>query len=177
MGNTKTKILDLAECLTQTNGFNGFSYLDLAEEIGIKAASVHYHFKCKDDLAAALVERLHESHALAFQDISAKLPSPKKRLETVVDVFQGYITKNQFCLCGMMAAELRSVSPRVRTLLDAYFAHFEMWLTEQFRAMGYKDAKTQALSFLSALEGSLLLARLRDDPKIVRNAVKGFLII
>ena len=177
MNDTKTKILDLAESLTQTNGFNGFSYLDLAEEIGIKSASVHYHFKCKDDLAVALVERIHETHALAFQNLNAKLQSPKKRLEAVVDVFQGYIEKGRFCLCGMMAVELRSVSPRVRKLLDAYFADFEVWITEQFNVMEHKDAKTQSLRFLSALEGSLLLARLRDDPKIVRDAMKGFLII
>jgi len=177
MSDTRTKILDLAECLTQTNGFNGFSYLDLAEKIGIKAASIHYHFKCKDDLAVALVERLHATHALGFQDMSAKLKSPKKRLEAVVDVFQNYVQKGKFCLCGMMAAEFRSVSPRVRKLLDIYFSEFETWLTEQFTLMGHKDAKTQALRFLSALEGSLLLARLRDDPKIVRAAMKDFLTL
>jgi len=47
MSDTRTRILDLAEGLTQAKGFKGFSYLDLAEEIGIKNSSIHYHFKAK----------------------------------------------------------------------------------------------------------------------------------
>jgi len=38
MADTKNRILDVAEKLTQINGFNGFSYIDLADEIGVKTA-------------------------------------------------------------------------------------------------------------------------------------------
>ncbi|WP_179953904.1 TetR/AcrR family transcriptional regulator [Denitrobaculum tricleocarpae] len=175
MTDTKTKILDLAEHLTQTRGFNGFSYIDLGEEIGIKTASVHYYFKVKDDLAAALVERVQAKHAEGFRGIEAGIACPRKRLEAVVAHFQGYVKEEKFCLCGMMAAELQSVSPRVASLVKAYFDAFQAWLTQQFKEAGYKDAKLQALSFLSALEGALLIARLRRDPKIIHHALKGFL--
>ena len=172
---TKTKILDLAEQLTQTRGFNGFSYLDLADEIGIKSASIHYHFKAKDDLAVALVQRIHDTHRNSFQSMEVEIKSSAKRLEAVVEYFQRYVVDQKFCMCGMMAAELQSVSPRVSTLLDAYFNDFQDWLARQFKDMGHKNAKMQALSFLSALEGSLLLARLRNDPKTVADALKRFL--
>ena len=175
MNDTKTKILDLAERLTQQRGFGGFSYLDLADQIGIKAASIHYYFKSKDDLAVALVTRTHEQHAKGFQDINANIKNPKKRLEAVIQYFQGYVEDDKFCLCGMMAAELYYATPDVHTLLDKYFADFEAWIAKQFKEIGHENAKIQALSFLSALEGSLLLARLRHDPKIIQNALKGFL--
>lgn len=175
MTDTRTKILDLAERLTQTRGFNGFSYIDLGKEIGIKTASVHYYFKVKDDLAAALVERVQTKHAEGFREIETGTSSPQKRLEAVITYFQGYVVEEKFCLCGMMAAELQSVSPRVARLVEAYFNAFHAWLTQQFKYAGHKDAKLQALRFLSALEGSLLLARLRHDPKIVHDAMKGFL--
>ncbi len=175
MTDTKTKILDLAESLTQERGFAGFSYLDLAETIGIKSASVHYHFKSKDDLAVALVERTHEMHVKAFQDMDSTIKSPKKRLEALIEYFQGYAKNHKFCLCGMMAAEFYYVTPKAHKLLETYFSDFESWIEQQFKEMGHKNSKNQALSFLSALEGSLLLARLKRDPKIIKDALKVFL--
>ncbi|MGR3273734.1 TetR/AcrR family transcriptional regulator [Acaryochloris marina NIES-2412] len=175
MGNTRTKILDVAERLTQTKGFNGFSYLDLADEIGIKNSSIHYHFKAKADLALALVERLHEDHSAVFEDLDKTLDTPQQRLQAVVDYFQTYIQDEKFCMCGMLAAELQSVSPAVKSRLAAYFKDFQTWLAEQFTAMGEPDAQNRALRFVSTAEGSLLLARLENDPKIVGQALKTFI--
>lgn len=175
MSKTKTKILDVAERLTQTKGFNGFSYLDLADEIGIKNSSIHYHFKAKADLALALVERLHKDHIAVFEDLDKNLDTPQQRLQAVVDYFQSYIQDQKFCMCGMMAAELQSVSPAVRNRLVAYFKDLQAWLTEQFAAMGKPDAKNRALRFVSTAEGSLLLARLENNPKIVGQALKTFI--
>ncbi len=175
MTDTKTKILDLAECLTQTNGFNGFSYLDIAEEIGIKGASVHYHFKSKDDLAVALVERLRELHMTIFRQMETSIADPSKRIEAVIMHFQQYAEEDKFCLCGMMAAELYSLSERVSNSLNKYFNDYQNWLTRQFEALGHENATLQAIQFLSALEGSLLLARLRKSPKVVSETMVGFL--
>jgi len=173
MSNTKTKILDLAEAFTQEKGFNGFSYLDIADEIGIKAASVHYHYKNKDDLAAGIVERTHEHHMKVFKNMLVTIDDPKVRLEAVTDHFKAYAAQNKFCLCGMLAAELYSVSERVCKLLDKYFRDFEIWLAQQFEEMGHKDSSIRALHFLSALEGSLLLARLRQDPTLIEQTLAG----
>ena len=175
MGDTRTKILDVAERLTQTKGFNGFSYLDLADEIGIKNSSIHYHFKAKADIALALVERLHEGHSATFKYLDKTLDTPQQRLQAIADHFQSYIQDGKFCLCGMMAAELQSVSPAVRSCLVAYFKGMQTWLTEQFVAMGEPDAQNKALRFVSTAEGSLLLARLENDPKIVGQALKTFI--
>ncbi len=49
---TQTRVLDIAERLAQTRGFNGFSYADVASELGVTTAALHYHFAGKADLAA-----------------------------------------------------------------------------------------------------------------------------
>ena len=49
-GETASKILDVAERLVQLRGFNGFSYADVAAELGISKASLHYHFAGKAEL-------------------------------------------------------------------------------------------------------------------------------
>ena len=36
------QILDLAQSLIQTRGYNAMSYRHLADEIGIKTSSIHY---------------------------------------------------------------------------------------------------------------------------------------
>lgn len=174
MNDTKTKIMDLAECLTQQKGFNGFSYLDIAEEIGIKAASIHYHYKCKDDLAIAIVERTHKSHMEGFQNLEVEYNTPEERLLQLIVYFQGYVAEQKFCLCGMMAAELHSVSAKVKSRLENYFTEFQEWLANQFKQMGHTNASLRALQFLSALEGSLLLARLRQEPNIIQEALAEF---
>ena len=54
---TSERILDIAERLVQTRGFNNFSYADIASELGITTASLHYHFPGKAELGQALITR------------------------------------------------------------------------------------------------------------------------
>ena len=54
---TNSRILDVAERLVQLRGFNGFSYADVASELEITKASLHYHYPGKADLGKALIER------------------------------------------------------------------------------------------------------------------------
>ncbi len=174
MSDTKAHLLDLAETMTQTRGFRGFSYIDLAKETGMKTASVHNHFKTKDALASALVLRTHDRHMAAFAQLEVDHRSPRKRLGAIIDYFEGYLDSGRFCLCGMMAAELESVSDEVAVLLQQYFAAFEGWLTRQFKLIGTPDPKAQALRFLSTLEGALLLGRLRQDSAGFRRSLKAY---
>ncbi len=169
----KTRILDAAENLTQARGFNGFSYLHVASELEIRTSSVHYHFKTKAELALALVDRVHAVHFEAFRGLNSTLSSPKKRIEALVRHFEGYVTEGKFCLCGMMAAELQSVSPAVQARVQDYFDQLQEWVATQFRELGHpqSSARKRALTFVSALEGSLLLARLTNNPKLVRQAL------
>lgn len=135
MSNTKTKIMDAAEHMTQTRGINGFSYLDLADEVGVKTSSIHYHFKTKADLLLAMVERIEIMHGQAMASMQERIASPEARVRQVVKLFQQYVKENKFCLCGMMAAELQSVSEEVKTRLKSYFNQFQNWLEQQFKAM------------------------------------------
>src|SRR5207248_5636263 len=70
---TAQRILDVAERLVQTQGFNGFSYADISAELGITKASLHYHFATKAALGSALITRYCAEfrHALEGIDISA----------------------------------------------------------------------------------------------------------
>ncbi len=175
MADTRTRILDLAEELTQTKGFNGFSYLDLAAGVGVKSSSIHYHFKAKADLALALVERLREVQQAAIEGFDKDLNKPEDRIQGLIKYFEGYVRHDKICMCGMMAAEFASVSPDVHRALAFYFRDTQQWLVQQFVELGHPDPQQSALSFLSALQGSHLLARVEGDPALVGRALGSYL--
>lgn len=175
MNDTKLKLLEVASYLTQERGFGGFSYQDLAAEVGIKTSSIHYYFRSKDDLAVALVEYTHELHDEIFQNFQESILYPKDRLEALIDFFQNYITEKKFCLCGMLVAELNSVSGDVRNKLNKYFSYFQTWLAQQFDEIGSNDSNNQAMAFLTTLEGALLIARVRNDPNVVKKMLTNHL--
>ena len=174
MTDTRTRILDLAEDFTQTKGFNNFSYLDLAAEIGVKNSSIHYHFKAKKDLALALVERIHEALVVACGLFVEKFEAPQERLRALINHFKSYVKNEKICMCGMMAAEFETVSPEVRKALSSYFHDMRKWLAKQFAEMNDPNPEDRALQFLSGLEGSVLLARLESNPKMVERSLDVF---
>jgi TetR/AcrR family transcriptional repressor of nem operon len=57
MNETAERLMDLAEARIREAGYRGFSFRDLAAEIGIKSASVHHHFPTKAGMAAAVARR------------------------------------------------------------------------------------------------------------------------
>ena len=60
MSDMKVAIMDAAERRIQQGGFGGFSFREIAADVGIKSSSVHYHFPTKEDLAAAVIRRWAE---------------------------------------------------------------------------------------------------------------------
>ena len=108
---TKTRLLDAASALAQTRGYHGFSFHDLAREIGITTASIHYHFPTKSALGQALVKR----YTLSFLEILGKPDTapPRQRLTHYVSVFRACLLEGRMCLCGMIGAEVDGVPAEV----------------------------------------------------------------
>jgi TetR/AcrR family transcriptional repressor of nem operon len=71
---TAQRILDVAERLVQSRGFNGFSYANVAAELNITTASLHYHFPSKAELGEALIVRYSARFADALQAIDSSVP-------------------------------------------------------------------------------------------------------
>jgi TetR/AcrR family transcriptional regulator, transcriptional repressor for nem operon len=78
---TAGQILDIAERLVQMRGFNSFSYANIATELGITKASLHYHFPGKAELGQAIVTRYAERFAEALDQSDRDLPDAHAKLE------------------------------------------------------------------------------------------------
>jgi len=170
LSGTARRILDVAERLVQSQGFNGFSYADISAQLGITKASLHYHFPTKADLGATLIVRYGDTFKGALTDIDREETSPPRKLQRYADLYADVLRKNRMCLCGMLAAEHSTLPREMKDLVKAFFDANEGWLA----AVLEQGRKSKSLRFsglaidearllLGALEGAMLVARSYDD--------------
>ena len=82
---TSDQILASARTFIVAGGYNGFSYADIAGEVGIRKASIHHHFPSKVDLVRTLVARHRERTEASMADLESKFPDPLALLQTYAD--------------------------------------------------------------------------------------------
>ena len=175
-------ILDVAEQLAQTRGYNGFSYADIAVKLGVTTPSLHYHFSSKADLGCALIERYRQVFATALAAIDRQAVTPRDKLKQYVGLYDSVMMNDRMCLCGMLAAEYATLPASMQAGLQAFFDANERWLTgvleSGIRAGGVliKEApNARARVLLGALEGAMLMARSYGDPRRFQVAAKHLL--
>jgi TetR/AcrR family transcriptional regulator, transcriptional repressor for nem operon len=167
---TATRILDSAERLVQSRGFNGFSYANVAAELGITKASLHYHFAGKAELGQALIERYAARFAAALEQINADGGNAPAKLDAYARIYAGVLRDKRMCLCGMLAADYDTLPKPMREAVIGFFDHNEAWLTdvfEQGRTEGSLDRdgspREAAQALVGGLEGAMLVARPYGD--------------
>jgi len=153
MTDKRTEIETAATEAVQRSGLNNVSFRTLADSVGVKSSSVHYYFAEKSDLANAIIERYAD-------EFSARL-SIHAKLDAFVKLFQNVVVEDKFCLCGMMAAEIDSLSDENRQQLARYFKSTEDWLIQTLKDAQIDSMKPQTLArlILSGLEGAILIDR------------------
>jgi TetR/AcrR family transcriptional regulator, transcriptional repressor for nem operon len=176
---TSERILDTAERLLQMRGFNGFSYADVAAELDITKASLHYHFRGKAELGKALIDRYGERFAEALDEIAARREGAVARLSAYADLYAGVMDDERMCLCGMLAAEYRTLPDDMQQAVVDFFDANEAWLDRVLREGRKKgelaftgSAREVARAMIGALEGALLTSRPYSDPKRFRATAR-----
>ena len=163
---TAARILDIGEQLVQVRGFNGFSYADVAGELGVTTAALHYHFPGKGELGRALIERYTERFIAALADIEKRVPDAPAKLGAYAGLYGDVLRDRRMCLCGMLAAEYQTLPDPMRDAVVAFIDANEAWV-EQVLTDGH-GAGTIALAgpasdaarlIVSGLEGAMLVAR------------------
>jgi TetR/AcrR family transcriptional repressor of nem operon len=179
---TPQKILDVAERLVQTRGFNGFSYADIAAELEITKPALHYHFANKAELGRALVERYTDRFASALVEANGSQHNAATRLATYTGLYVDVLRHGRMCLCGMLAAEYQTLPEQVQQAVMGFFDRNETWIVDVLergrddRTLRFDGEPSEVARFVvSELEGAMLLARLRDDPELFETAVRRLL--
>jgi TetR/AcrR family transcriptional repressor of nem operon len=165
-GDTASAILDVAERLVQRRGFNGFSYADVARELGMTKAALHYHFPGKAELGERLVQRYGERFAEALAVIDDQAVPAAERLVAYCDVYRRVLLDGRMCLCGMLAADYHTLADPMRAAVARFFEENETWVARVLE-LGRRDGSLAvsepvpdaARTVIAALEGAMLVAR------------------
>ncbi len=171
IADTEAKILDLAETLIRQNGYNGFSFRDIASGVGVKSSSVHYYFPTKADLGARVAKRYTDRFMETLGDPNSPeitAEGPVGRLGTVFAAALGQ--DGQMCLCGVLAAESAGLPAAVVEEARTFFNRTAFWLKTGLKnsALGRDfsdtDLEKQSFAILAQLEGAMLIARVQGQP-------------
>jgi TetR/AcrR family transcriptional regulator, transcriptional repressor for nem operon len=179
---TASRILDVAEALVQLRGFNGFSYADIAADLQITKAALHYHFAGKADLGEALITRYADRFGEALAAIDADGGPGPRKLAGYAGLYLRVLSERKMCLCGMLAAEYQTLPQAMRDAVVRFFDANEAWL-EAVLQEGRQDGSLQftgdprgaARMIVGGLEGAMLIARSYGDTDRFRAASDSLL--
>jgi len=173
---TAAQILDTAEGLVQERGFNGFSYADVARELGVTKAALHYHFASKAELGDALIDRYAERFFAALSTLDDGGSDALEKLRAYAQLYADVFRDDRMCLCGMLAADYATLPEPMRERVVRFFDDNEVWLTrvlEDGRKAGTirfdGPARPVARTLIGGLEGAMLVARPYRDLKRFRD--------
>lgn len=177
------RITKVAQNLVKEFGYNGFSFEHIAKKVGMRKASVHYHFASKADLGVAVVQSYTHEFENALQNILTTAKSAPQRLTAYADLFEStFANQHHLCLCGMLSAESNSLDTAVKQEVNHFFQLNMTWLTfavqegvDSGSLKKVNDAHAVAQTCLSMLEGSMLVGRCLSAPMGPRHMMDLYL--
>ncbi len=179
---TAERALDVAEQLVQVRGFNGVSYADVAGELGVTKAALHYHFATKAELGEALINRYTIRFEAALESIDEGGMDAPSKISAYAGIYLDVLRQQRMCLCGMLAAEYQTLPPPMQQSIVRFFDINETWLERVLNEGQHAgtlrhrgSARSAAQVVISTLEGAMLVARLHDDPNRLEVATKQLL--
>lgn len=175
MSNLSPKAEDILKCarsLILAGGYDGFSYADISEVVGIRKASIHHHFPSKIDLVKALVARHREEAEAGIAALERSVADPLDKLRAYLGFWETCIADNSmpFCVCALLASQLPALPAAVAFEVRAYFRSLSAWLASVLDRAARQgsirlqdSAATEAETFMATIHGAMLSARAYGD--------------
>lgn len=166
----RDRILDAAEMRMRERGFHSVSFRDLANDVGVKSASIHYHFPQKTDLGNHLVARYSQRFQAELDAIhtSASNVAISRFLALYDDAFS--IGKS-VCLCAILGAEANSLPETLNAKLREFFQMNARWLSALNAQHGLANKVPDPLEIVGALEGAMIVANAMSDRAVLTGAI------
>lgn len=177
-GGSRDRIMAVATAVAQAHGYGGLNLRTIADEVGIRAASLYYHFPSKADLAAAVARRYWEDAAAALEALSSRSADPADWLRRYPGTFRRALENdNRMCLSSFMLAEYDDLPDEVKREVQAFADVNVAWLGKALVAAGIvaaKDARKRAQAIYAAVAGAQLMARGRSDIKLFDTLIENY---
>ena len=178
---TKTEIMDVAEHAVRSHGANGFSYADLSDVVGIRKASIHYHFPTKDDLLTAIMERYSARIHDKLAEIKTQSTTAGDALGSFIDLYRAALQEAEtLCLCVAYSVNEDGLAEDTRKSIAGFRHNTQLWLEGLFeRALGdgsiteLGSKEDEAAAALALVEGAQIGARLNSDMVMYDRATQS----
>jgi TetR/AcrR family transcriptional regulator, transcriptional repressor for nem operon len=172
---TKDRIIAQARLTVQDRGYSGLTFRELAKDVGIKSASIHYYFASKGELGGALANRYTSDFSEYLDGLVESGLDPQTCLARYTDVFGNTLRNdNRMCLAGIMAAEHKELPEEVRAEVVKFGTMNVAWIARVLALESNGDANAherRARAIFAAVEGAQLVARSRGDVTVYDEIV------
>ncbi len=171
---TRDQIIELTDTLVRDQGYNAFSFYDIAQKLKIKNASIHYYFPTKTDLGIALLET-HTERLHQLQE-SVKQKDSLTKLKAFLSIYNVIHSEGRVCIVGSLATDLKTVEPKMARVLKSFANEILEWVTailkegRESKAFFFSETpRTKALMMITNMLAAVQLTRLTGE--------KDFLLI
>ena len=176
--NAREEILAAAKLTAQAHGYAGLNFRDLAEQVGIKAASIYYHFPSKAALAAAVAKRYWEDAAAYLESLLQNSAKPMDALRRYPETFRWALAnENRICLCTFMSAEFDDLPDEAKTETQVFADINIAWLKKTLvaaKVASPKEAEKRATAIYAGIVGAQLMARSRADIALYDSLIETY---
>ena len=181
------KAAEIAACarsLIALRGYNGFSYADIAEAVGITKASIHHHFPSKAELVRRVVVDYRAEAAAGLAALATQVSDPADRLQAWTRFWQDCLRERTlpFCICAMLSTEMPTIPDDVGAEVRGHFDDLSQWLAATLadgaragRFTLHAAPAAEALAFMAAIHGAMISARAYGDAAVFTSISQGLL--
>ncbi|MDE1187280.1 MAG: TetR/AcrR family transcriptional regulator [Pantoea sp.] len=175
---SRDEILNAARLAAQAHGYTGLNIRPLADEVGIKAASIYYYFPSKAELGAAVAQRYWEDTAHDLEVIRETEGDALKSLGRYPQIFRRSLESgNRLCMGSFMSAEYDDLPEPVKLEVQKFADVNIDWLAGQLLQAGIttsEGSRIRASAIFSAIAGAQLMARSRNNIKLFDDLIDGY---
>ncbi len=165
--NRKEEIVRVAGVLFKKKGYNAVSMRDIAQELGIKAASLYNHIKSKQEILANIMMSLAEDFTSGMQSIVVAKSSTIEKLQAIIALHVSITTNNPNGMAALNAdwMHLEEDLERYFRLREEYEKNFKTILKEGVANREIVDVniETMMFSILSTLRSLYLWIPKKGD--------------
>lgn len=156
---TKEKLLDVAQNMIQTRGYNAFSYADITKVVNIRKASIHYYFPSKGDLGIAVTQRYREIFSALLNQIETSNIAWLEKIRKYTVLYKDVLSENRLCLCGALATDMQTLPKKLQIEVRHFFNDNLAWLQKILP----NNMTESAQMIIATLQGGMMIAKNNDQ--------------
>ncbi len=171
---TREMIVETADQLFYQRGYEHTSFAAIAKAVKISRGNFYYHFKSKDEILQAVIERRLSNTRQLLKHWEKEAETPEARIHRFIHILvmnQSKI-KQYGCPVGTLCSELAKLEHGAQPQANQLFTLFREWLRQQFTLLGRKnDADALAMHLLAFSQGVATLANAFPDEPFIEQEV------